>query len=86
MICNAGFQTTSEAISMGKRLLAIPIDGQYEQSCNVVALKKLGISSLELLDEQSKSMISKWIKSEPVKREFNNTVEKMLESKINNIC
>jgi len=86
VICNAGFQTTSEAISMGKRLLAIPVDGQYEQYCNVVALKKLGISSLELLDEQSKSMISKWIKSDPVKREFNNTVEKILESKINNIC
>ena len=29
VICNAGFQTSSEVIDLGKRLLVIPIDGQY---------------------------------------------------------
>jgi uncharacterized protein (TIGR00661 family) len=43
IITTGGFQTTSEAIYCGKKLLVIPIKGQYEQECNVVALKKMGI-------------------------------------------
>jgi hypothetical protein len=38
-----GFQTTSEAIYCGKKLLVIPIRGQYEQECNVISLKNLGV-------------------------------------------
>ena len=43
IITTGGFQTTSEAIYCGKKLLVIPIKGQYEQECNVVALKNMGI-------------------------------------------
>jgi uncharacterized protein (TIGR00661 family) len=43
VITTGGFQTTSEALYCGKKLLVIPIKGQYEQECNVVCLKQLGV-------------------------------------------
>jgi len=45
VITTGGFQTTSEALWCGKKLLVIPIIGQYEQLCNVESLNKIGIMS-----------------------------------------
>ena len=50
VICNAGFVTPSEALYLGKRLLVIPLNGQYEQHCNVAALEKIGVLSLNNLN------------------------------------
>lgn len=43
VITAAGFQTTSESLFLGKKLFCIPIEGQYEQQCNAISLKKLGV-------------------------------------------
>jgi len=43
VITSGGFQTTSEAIYCGKKLLVIPTIGQYEQECNAEALKRIGV-------------------------------------------
>jgi uncharacterized protein (TIGR00661 family) len=40
VITAGGFQLTSEALYLGKRLMCIPIDGQYEQLCNAKAIKE----------------------------------------------
>ncbi len=50
IITSAGFQTTSEALFTGKKLLVIPIYGQYEQECNALSLQKLGVSIEKNLD------------------------------------
>ena len=59
VICNAGFQTSSEVIYLGKRLIVIPVEGQYEQLCNVAALEKMGICSLSELNSDAISVIKK---------------------------
>lgn len=41
VICNAGFELASEAISLGKKLLTKPVRGQMEQVSNALALEKL---------------------------------------------
>ena len=43
VISAAGFQTPSEALFLGKKLMVIPIKGQYEQECNVESLKRMGV-------------------------------------------
>ena len=86
MICNAGFQTTSEVIYLGKRLLTIPVKGQYEQLCNIVALNNLGISSIDELSEESESEIKKWLYKDPVKINFEHNFEILLEKKIKELC
>ena len=46
VICNAGFELASEAIHCGKNLLVKPIEGQYEQLCNAIALEKLSLANV----------------------------------------
>ncbi len=50
VICGAGFELPSESIYLGKRLLAIPIRGQYEQECNAEALRKMGVAVMRDLN------------------------------------
>tara|TARA_Y100000994_G_C15692629_1_gene442171 strand:+ start:216 stop:1196 length:981 start_codon:yes stop_codon:yes gene_type:complete len=85
VICNAGFQTSSEVIYLGKRLLVVPVEGQYEQICNVAALKKLGVSSIDSLDATAIDKVKLWLNSKPIKIKFTNSLNLLLEQKINNI-
>lgn len=41
VIANAGFELSSEVLSLGKRLLVKPLNGQVEQASNAIALTKL---------------------------------------------
>ena len=85
VICNAGFQTSSEVIYLGKRLIVIPVEGQYEQLCNVEALKQLGVYSLKALNADSVDLIKKWLISKPVHIKFKNNLEGFLDQIINKI-
>jgi uncharacterized protein (TIGR00661 family) len=48
VITASGFSTTSETLVLGKKLWSIPIKGQYEQLCNAIALKKIGVFTADL--------------------------------------
>ena len=51
VICNAGFELSSEALQLGKKLLVKPLSGQMEQASNAAALNQLGLgSSMDTLD------------------------------------
>jgi len=61
VITSAGFETPAEALYLGKKLLAIPIRGQYEQLCNAAALEKMGVSCINTLDGNFKTVFENWI-------------------------
>lgn len=61
IITGAGFETPAEALYLGKKLLVIPIRGQYEQFCNAAALKKMGIPVLEKLDADFGRIFQQWM-------------------------
>ena len=42
-------------------LLVVPMQGQYEQRCNAVALKKLGVPVLKKVKKKSLKRIEKWL-------------------------
>ncbi|RZK49782.1 MAG: glycosyl transferase [Pedobacter sp.] len=44
LITGGGFEGPAEALYLGKKLLVIPMKYQYEQQCNAVALRDLGVS------------------------------------------
>ncbi len=53
VISNAGFETSCEALSYGKKLLVRPLAGQFEQIANARCLAELGLASqLSHLSEQ----------------------------------
>lgn len=58
-----GFETPSEALYLKKKLLSIPITGQYEQLCNAAALKELGVNIIPTLNETTKYDFYNWVYS-----------------------
>lgn len=63
VLCGAGFQTPSEALYLKKKLVVIPMKGQYEQQCNAAALKLLGIPVLQNLKPKQFKKIKAWIEN-----------------------
>lgn len=64
ILCNSGFETPSEGLYLGKKLLAIPMKGQWEQECNAEALKKLGIKILTSIEDDFELELEDWINSD----------------------
>jgi len=53
VICNAGFELSSEAIQLGKKLLVKPLMGQMEQLSNACAMEELGLAmTMDALDQK----------------------------------
>lgn len=67
VLCGAGFETPAEALFMRKKLMVIPMKGQYEQQCNAAALKEMGVPVIKKLSMKHIERIISWINfSSPV--------------------
>ena len=62
VLCGAGFETPAEALYLKKKLLVIPMKGQYEQHCNAAALKDMGVPVLKSLHVKHIDAIKAWTK------------------------
>jgi uncharacterized protein (TIGR00661 family) len=61
IITGAGFETPAEALYLGKKLLVIPIRGQYEQDCNGAALAKMGVPVVNTLNADFPVVFRQWM-------------------------
>ena len=61
IITGAGFETPAEALYLGKKLMAIPIRGQYEQLCNAAALSKMGVTIVDAPGPDFARVFLDWI-------------------------
>lgn len=61
IVCGAGFETPAEALYLKKKMIAIPIKGQYEQLCNAAALKKIGVRTPDNLDDDFTDTFNNWV-------------------------
>lgn len=61
IISAAGFETTSEAMYLNKKLLVLPIRNQYEQLCNAAALQTLGGEVVERIDGEFIAKVRHWL-------------------------
>lgn len=66
VFCGAGFETPAEALFLKKKLMVIPMKGQYEQQCNKAALKEMGVPVLKALKEKHIDKIKDWIDSDTI--------------------
>ena len=64
VLCGAGFETPAEAMFLGKKLLVIPMENQYEQQCNAAALKAIGIPVVKKLKEKNYEKVYDWLNSD----------------------
>ena len=60
IVCGAGFETPSEALHLKKKMMVMPIKGQYEQQCNAAALRQLGVKTLAQLPENFNIIFEQW--------------------------
>lgn len=63
VLCGAGFETPAEALHMKKKLMVIPMKGQYEQQCNAAALADMGVPVIKSLKSKHHDKIKDWIAS-----------------------
>lgn len=64
VLCGAGFETPAEAMFLGKKLLVIPMQNQYEQQCNAAALKGIGVTVIKKLKTKHIETLREWISSD----------------------
>ena len=61
LICGAGFEAPAEAVHLGKKVMVIPIKGQYEQLCNGLAAEKIGLKMISEFSEKFRPEIDKFL-------------------------
>ena len=66
IITGAGFETPAEAIYLKKKILLIPIKGQYEQFCNAEALARMGYTIINKIDKHFIDGVSQWLNKQKV--------------------
>jgi len=84
VITGAGFETPAEALYLGKRLMVLPMHGQYEQACNAAALREFDVSIVDKIDDYFPVYFNRWIyENQPaVQLALTAPVEKIVESVI----
>lgn len=61
VLCGAGFEGPAEALFLGKKLLVIPMQQQYEQQCNAAALETIGVPVIKYLGKKYYERITWWL-------------------------
>lgn len=61
VLCGAGFETPAEALFLNKKLMVVPMKGQYEQQCNALALAEMGVPVLQNLNADQLHRIEHWL-------------------------
>lgn len=78
LVCTAGFESVCEANYLGKPVMMIPIEGQYEQACNALDAESSGVAiaspdfdfakleRLQRVESSSSTQYQKWVDSWPL--------------------
>ena len=81
LLSGAGFETPAEALFLGKKLMVIPMRGQYEQESNAEALQRLGVHVVKTVDSSFDTILRNWIDSSNVYRtDYVNNLPSIIES------
>lgn len=79
ILCGAGFETPAEALYLKKKLLAIPMKGQYEQQCNAAALKALGVPIIKSLKKKHLETLRNWTQeNQSIPVDYPNNTEEII--------
>lgn len=63
LLTGGGFEGPAEALYLGKKVMMIPMKGQYEQQCNALAASRLGVSVVHEIDDHFVYELTKWLDS-----------------------
>lgn len=84
VLCGAGFETPAEALYLNKKLMVIPMKGQFEQQCNAAALKEMGVPVIKSLKSKYISKIIHWIsQSSSITVAYPNDTDSIIDNILN---
>ena len=87
VLCGAGFEGPSEAMYLGKKVLVIPMQTQYEQQCNAAGAAAMGATVIKHLDERYYPIISQWLEiGVPIKVDYPDITASIVEKIIKKHC
>lgn len=79
IITGGGFETSAEALHLGKKIISIPIRAQYEQQCNAAALEQMDVLCLKAIDEKFPAHFHQWInKQDHPKADYSKSIPESL--------
>ncbi len=85
VLCGAGFETPAEALFLHKKLMVIPMKGQYEQQCNAAALQEMGVPVIKSLKEKHIDKIKDWLASNAlITVDYSNDTEAIIDIVLSN--
>ncbi|MEO6631270.1 MAG: glycosyltransferase family protein [Mucilaginibacter sp.] len=61
LLTGGGFEGPAEALFLQKKVMMIPMKGQYEQQCNALAASKLGVPVIHEIDDKFIYYINNWL-------------------------
>lgn len=61
LLTGGGFEGPAEALYLGKKVLMIPMRGQYEQQCNALSASKLGVEVIHTINHDFAARINNWL-------------------------
>ncbi|GAA4462788.1 glycosyltransferase family protein [Nemorincola caseinilytica] len=71
VLCGAGFEGPAEAMYLGKKVLVIPMQVQYEQQCNAAGAASMGASVAKTLDTPHYDIIRRWLaEGRPIQADY----------------
>jgi uncharacterized protein (TIGR00661 family) len=80
VLCGAGFETPAEVMYMEKKLMVIPMKGQYEQQCNAAALKEMGVPVIKSLKKKHLAKIDAWLNDDTIiSVDYENNTEEIID-------
>jgi uncharacterized protein (TIGR00661 family) len=61
LLTGGGFEGPAEALYLKKKVLMIPMTGQYEQQCNALAASRIGVPVIHAINDKFAAHIDQWI-------------------------
>ncbi|MCC8409512.1 glycosyl transferase [Mucilaginibacter sp. UR6-1] len=61
LLTGGGFEGPAEALYLQKKVMMIPMRGQFEQQCNALAASKMGVPVVNAIDQQFTGALSEWV-------------------------
>lgn len=87
IITGAGFETPAEALYLQKKIMAIPIKGQYEQHCNGAALQQLGAVVLKDISDDFEDHFTNWMNNKTTTNvRYTHSAKQIVELAMNRCC
>ncbi len=86
LLTGGGFEAPAEALFLGKKIMVVPMAGQYEQACNAEALRLMGNPVIDSISDKNMPIIKEWLNSKESNLvDFPDNINTVVDSIFNNI-